>query len=299
MTPEVARQTREQMLRDGFCVVPDVLTDAFVAELKEETARLNATEAHHPDTKYQGTHLGIKYADNPIMRRLAEWQPARRALEALGFGDFAAGEGLLVLTKPARGPALYWHQDWMQWNDPLSCTPWPQIMFVSYYLEGTSIENGCLKIIPGTHLKRIPLHDELVTAHEQGARFIEEDHPIMFSDHPDQVNVEVGPRDLVLADARVLHAAYKKPDRRAARPAVAVAPAPAAHGARLLGRRYPPRHRRTRPRRRVRGHPHSRQVPHRLAARGGTRLDSRCGRERRPRCSKGNRRTGTLASQPG
>ena len=92
---------------------------------------------------------------------------------------------------------------------PLSCTPWPQTIFVSYYLEGTSVENGCLKIIPGTHHKRIPLHDILVTAHEQGARFIEEDHPVMFSDHPDQVNVEVGPRDLVLADARVLHAAYR------------------------------------------------------------------------------------------
>ena len=209
MTREVARQTREQMIRDGFCVVPDVLTDAFVAELREETARLNATEPHHPDTRYQGTHLGIKYADNPIMRRLAEWQPARQALEELGFGDFAPRDALLVLTKPARGPALYWHQDWMQWNDPLSVTPWPQTIFVSYYLEGTSIENGCLKIIPGTHRRRIPLHDVLVTAHEQGARFIEENHPVMFSDHPDQVNVEVGPRDLVLADARVLHAAYQ------------------------------------------------------------------------------------------
>ncbi len=209
MTPEVARQTREQMIRDGFCVVPDVLTDEFVAELREETARLNATEAHHPDTKYQGTHLNVPYADNAIMRRLVEWPPARRALDALGFGDFAPMEGMLVLTKPARGPALYWHQDWMMWNDPLSCTPWPQTIFVSYYLEGTSVENGCLKIIPGTHRRRIPLHDILVTAHEQGARFIEEDHPVMFSDHPDQVNVEVGPRDLVLADARVLHAAYK------------------------------------------------------------------------------------------
>ena len=209
MTLEVSRQTREQMIRDGFCVVPDVLTDAFVAELREETVRLNATEQHHPDTKYQGTHLGIKYADNPIMRRLAEWQPTRQALDELGFGDFVPLAGLIVLTKPARGPALYWHQDWMQWNDPLSCTPWPQKIFVSFYLEGTSVENGCLKIIPGTHLKRIPLHDQLVTAHEQGARFIEEDHPIMFGDHPDQVNVEVGPRDLVIADARILHSAYK------------------------------------------------------------------------------------------
>ena len=107
----------------------------------------------------------------------------------MGFGDFTPGGGLLVLTKEPHAPALYWHQDWMRWNDPLSCTPWPQTIFLSYYLEDTDIDNGCLKVIPGTHIKRITLHDQLVTAHEQGARFIEEDHQLMFSNHPDQVDV--------------------------------------------------------------------------------------------------------------
>ena len=82
-------------------------------------------------------------------------------------------------------------------------------MFVSYYLTDTSPENGCLKVIPGTHHTRIPLHDQLIPAHEQGARFIEEDHPIMFSDHPDEVDVCVKARSLVLADARVLHSAHR------------------------------------------------------------------------------------------
>jgi ectoine hydroxylase-related dioxygenase (phytanoyl-CoA dioxygenase family) len=82
-------------------------------------------------------------------------------------------------------------------------------MFVSYYLNDTTIENGCLKVIPGTHLKRIPLHDQLVPAHDQGARFIEEDHPIMFSDQPDQVDVCVSAGSLVLADARILHSARR------------------------------------------------------------------------------------------
>ena len=95
----------------------------------------------------------------------------------------------------------------MQWNDPISCSPWPQIIFLNYYLTDTAIENGCLKVIPGTHLKRIPLHDQLVPAHEQGARFIEETHPIMFSNHPDVVNVPISARSLVLGDARILHSA--------------------------------------------------------------------------------------------
>ena len=209
MTREKARTKREQMLRDGYCVIPDILSDDFLEELRRETDRLNDTMEHHPDTKFQGTHIGIRYEDHEMMRRLSEWQPARQALKELGFGDFRPGTGLIILTKEPYGPALYWHQDWMRWNDPLSCSPWPQTVFVSYYLEETRVENGCLKIIPGTHLKRIPLHDQMVTAHEQGARFIEEDHPVMFSDHPDQVNVCSKPGEMVLADARVLHSAYK------------------------------------------------------------------------------------------
>jgi ectoine hydroxylase-related dioxygenase (phytanoyl-CoA dioxygenase family) len=97
----------------------------------------------------------------------------------------------------------------MQWNDPLSISPWPQIMFLNYYLSDTTPENGCLKVIPGTHHKRIELHDQLVPAHEQGARFIEENHPTMFSDHPDQVDVCAKAGSLVLADARLLHSARR------------------------------------------------------------------------------------------
>ena len=134
---------------------------------------------------------------------------ARERREQMGFDDFTSSKQLLILTKEPYAPALYWHQDWGQWNDPLSCTPWPQKIFLSYYLEDTSLENGCFQVIPGTHLKRIPLHDQLVTAHEQGARFIEESHPIMFSHHPDQVDVLTKAGSLVLGDARVLHAAEK------------------------------------------------------------------------------------------
>ena len=205
MTPEVARKKREQVIRDGYCVVDDILTEDFLEELHEESERL--IEGHDPpdDVIYQGQHVNVRGEDNAIIQKLLEWEPSRQALGELGFGDFKTSGGIIILTKEPEGPPLYWHQDWMQWEDPISCSPWPQIMFLSYYLTDTSLENGCLKVIPGTHHRRIPLHDQLVPAHEQGARFIEEDHPIMFSDHPDEVDVCVKAGALVLADARVLH----------------------------------------------------------------------------------------------
>ncbi|MEM7028223.1 MAG: phytanoyl-CoA dioxygenase family protein [Chloroflexota bacterium] len=209
MTPEIALQKREQMIQDGYCVVDDILTETFLQELRDETERLMENHEPPPDVRYQGQHVNVHRSENEIINRLLDWDPTWQALRQLGFGDFKSTGGVIILTKDPGEPALYWHQDWMQWNDPMSLSPWPQIMFVSYYLTDTSVDNGCLKVIPGTHQNRIPLHDQLVPAHEKGARFIEENHPIMFSDHPDQVNVTVKAGSLVLADARVLHAAHK------------------------------------------------------------------------------------------
>ena len=208
MTPEVALEKREQMLRDGYCVIEDIVPEDFLEEMREETERLIANHEEPPDLVYQGQHIGVKREDNAVIRKLLEWEPSYQALEELGFGDFKTqGGSIIILTKEPKGPPLYWHQDEMEWNDPRCTTPWPQKIFLNYYLTDTSVENGCMKVIPGTHHKRIPLHDQLVPAHEQGARFIEEDHSIMFSDHPDQVYVPVKAGALVLGDARVLHAA--------------------------------------------------------------------------------------------
>ncbi len=209
MKPEAALAKREQMLHEGYCFVEGILTEDFLQELREESERLIAAHEPPPDVKYQGQHVNVRGEDNDVIQRLLGWAPTRRALEEMGFGDFESTGGIIILTKDPDEPALYWHQDWMEWNDPLSCTPWPQKMFVSYYLSDTTIENGCLKVIPGTHHKRIDLHDQLVPAHEQGARHVEEDHPIMFSDHPHEVDVCVPARAVVLADARLLHSARR------------------------------------------------------------------------------------------
>lgn len=209
MRPEVALQKREQMIRDGYCVVDGILTEEFLEELRAESERLIAAHEPPPDVKYQGQHVDVRGEDNVLIQKLLEWGPTRQALEEMGFGDFESTGGIIILTKDPGEPALYWHQDWMQWNDPMSLSPWPQTMFVSYYLRDTTVENGCLKVIPGTHHKRITLHDQLIPAHEQGARFVEEDHPVMFGDHPDQVDVCVSGGALVLADARLLHSARR------------------------------------------------------------------------------------------
>lgn len=216
MTSQEAQEKRRQMQDNGYCVINDILTTDFLDELRHETESLMENWVRPEEFKYQGQHVVTHGKDNEVVQRLLDWKPARQALADMQYDDFTAQGSIILLTKDPGEPALYWHQDWMQWNDPMSLSPWPQTIFLSYYLQDTSVENGCLKVIPGTHRKRIDLHDQMVPAHEQGARFIPEDHPVMFSDHPDQVDVPVKACSLVLADARVLHSAYRNQtnDRR-------------------------------------------------------------------------------------
>jgi ectoine hydroxylase-related dioxygenase (phytanoyl-CoA dioxygenase family) len=132
----------------------------------------------------------------------------REIMDELGLGDFKAGGAFQIISKPAAGPPLYWHQDWARWDDPLSLSPWPQQVFLNWYLSDTYPENGCLRVIPGSHLKRFDLHDQLVPPHEGGGYDVEETNEWMFLDHPDAVDVPVRTGDLVIADARLLHGTH-------------------------------------------------------------------------------------------
>ena len=212
MTPEIGLEKREQMIRDGFCVIDNILTEEFLQQLREESERLIAGNVQSEKQIYHGHYISVSGDENEHIQKLLAWQPSRNVLEAIGFGDFTALGGIIILTKDPGAPSLFWHQDWYHWDDPISCTPWPQQIFLNYYLTDTTLENGCLKVIPGTHCKRIDFHDILVQKHEiLGERFqsAEEDYPFMFNNHPDQVDVCVNAGSLILTDARLLHAARK------------------------------------------------------------------------------------------
>ena len=131
-------------------------------------------------------------------------------LEEMGFND-VRWMSFYLINKPPRSSALWWHQDWPFWDDPSSAEPVPTQVFLSYYLEDTSQQLGCLRVIPGSHRRRHELHDKLLThkeVRETNGGSLPDDHA-MLSDVPDAVEVPVKAGSLVIADARVLHAAHR------------------------------------------------------------------------------------------
>ncbi len=228
LTQPQAIEKREQLVRDGFCVIPGVLRGSLLQRLREYSDKVLDSVPVDTRYRYQGSDFHInterrfragrleqpdKQLWTPLADELIDLPEAAEVCALMGLEGKEADDTMLILSKPAHGPALYWHQDFMEWAHPKAATPWPTRIFLSYYLIDTTKENGCLRAIPGSHLRRIPLHDVLPAAHGPEIQAADESHPA-FQDHPDAVDLPVKAGDLVINDARVLHCAYPNTTNR-------------------------------------------------------------------------------------
>ncbi len=223
LTQSEALQKRDQLVDAGYTVIPGVVGEPMLDELRAWTEDYFANHEVDPKYRYQGSDIQVIPPDrwderprelservfpDPIAERFLSYPDLRAACEAIQLEELTASGGIIVLSKPPKGPPLYWHQDFMKWESPEAATPWPTKVFLSVYLTDTTLANGCLQVIPGTHTKRIELHDTLPDAHEADIQAVD-DHEAhaAFVEHSDAVDLPVSAGDLIIADARVMHAA--------------------------------------------------------------------------------------------
>ncbi len=198
--------SRSRLFDDGYAVVEDVLDGPALARLQALAAGCVAdlTEAHR--AKYRSEGSLIPVADYPAFAEFIAHPGLLSAFDRLGLEDVRFTSGY-VISKPPRGPALFWHQDWWGWDDPISYTDRLAQFFVFLYLTDTTPENGCLRVVPGTHRRRHPMHDMMEAHSDDLAQVADPDDPA-FAEHPDAVAVPVRAGDMVIGDARLIHGAY-------------------------------------------------------------------------------------------
>ena len=157
---------RQQLDQDGFCLLENIIDERMLERLRAVTdevlARTDA--AHFEEKRSQGSVIPV--FDHPGMAELVAHPPVLAALVDLGFADPKWGSGFII-SKPPHSPPLFWHQDGRFWDDPVSYTPQTIQCFLMIYLVDTTPQNGCLRLIPGSHLKRHALHDLLPGAHQE------------------------------------------------------------------------------------------------------------------------------------
>lgn len=123
----------------------------YLLERREELGTTTKWEPHHPDL-IQGIEPFVHLSDP--LRRLSE---DRRLVEP--FRDIVGGEVTLftekINYKRARmGGDYILHQDWPYW-EPMN----PQakrVATVMILLDDATVDNGCLEVVPGSHLEPDP-----------------------------------------------------------------------------------------------------------------------------------------------
>ena len=193
---------RRNLIEDGYCVADDILDPAMLDRLRQAVRDSLATRELSKDDNF-GSLIHCEY-EHPVFADLIAWPQSLQLLEAMGFTD-VRWMSFFLINKPPRSKALWWHQDWFLWDDPVSAQPAPTQVFLSYYLEDTSEDFGCLRVIPGTHRRRHELHGRLLNHGEVG-NSLPPDH-WMLDDVPDAENVPVKAGSLAIADSRLLHGA--------------------------------------------------------------------------------------------
>ncbi len=198
--------TANALLEDGFVRIAGLFSSAEIDHWRRVAeATLDELDADHRE-RFRSNGSLCNLAELPAFAPLIADSRIADAIAELGGDDIRWTSGYLI-SKPPGGDPLFWHQDWWGWGDAVSYEAFPPQLFVMIYLTDTGVENGCLRVIPGSHRQDHELH-ELPAAHTKDiATGIDLASPI-YASHPDERIAGVNAGDVLIGDARLLHGAY-------------------------------------------------------------------------------------------
>ncbi len=203
---------RARFERDGYYIAADVIHQDLVDRLNALGDHILAQQdpEHFAQHKTTGSMVLIDWAmtcDHPAMAELVAHPNMLSVLDRLGFDQPKFGHGRII-SKPPHSPPLFWHEDGRFWNDPVSYTAQPIQVFLMYYLTDTTPQNGCLRVVPGSHRRRHPLHDRISPRHTKELAAYENPDDPGFSRVDDEIDVPVKAGDLVIGYGNLLHASH-------------------------------------------------------------------------------------------
>ena len=193
--------------RDGYLVLPNVLTEAELGPLEAVFERF---------IRGQVGGMGRAFADfnlvNAVLPRV--YEPAlqgnvfeRRATSIARqlMGDDATLDYDQFLAKrPQRPKAVFaWHQDLGYWP---SGTPDTRTVTCSLALDDATPENGCLRVVPGSH-REAKLRPHRPSAWSNAPELRDEAHTltVQLSDKDEIVTLPVRRGSITVHNERIVH----------------------------------------------------------------------------------------------
>jgi phytanoyl-CoA hydroxylase len=203
---------RAQFDRDGYVHLPEVLTEAELAALDPVYDAFMRGEIAVADRDLCDMVTG-EFGTDPTTYRIfnvmlprryhPDWQGNVYERVTHSIAEQLCGEGMtldfdqLLAKQPGRDDAVFaWHQDqayWIHTDDRRTATCW-------LALDDSTIDNGCMQFLPGSHAEPVRPHRPAGASREEQHTLMTELRP---DDHPIPVPIRRG--DITVHNEGVLH----------------------------------------------------------------------------------------------
>ena len=197
----------DQLLEKGYLVLKKIIPLNFIDELILITNNLLNEQSDQERDEQKSTGSMINISKDPFFADLISYKTVLEILKNIGIYDLRFSSGYII-SKPAFSPKLFWHFDWAAWDHPFSWGKIPAQLFFMYYLVDTNINNGCLRVIPKSHIEENPLHELFGDAHSSKLRQAKDLALPEFQFQTGEKDIPVNAGDLVIGDSRLLHASH-------------------------------------------------------------------------------------------
>ena len=126
---------QQQFIKEGFYLFENILEPEILTELRliSDKVLSQQEEVHFEQQRTTGSMVMIDwemiYEYNGLTELIA-YPKMLAALAELGFDEPKFGHGRII-RKPSHSPPLFWHEDGRFWDDPVSYTSQPCLLYTS------------------------------------------------------------------------------------------------------------------------------------------------------------------------
>ncbi len=185
--------SKQDFEENGFLVCPGMFSEAETTAFKQEISALLKTHTHNA-----GVFVGLA-ANSALFRDLARDSRLLDALEPIIGPDIEFLSDKVVFKSAATNASSPWHQDWPYWYGQHKISVW-------IALDPATPENGCLKMIPGSH-KQFVEHNGVAKPGEGFGYRLRPDAV----DENRAVVLRCAPGDAILFHDLTLHSSFPNP----------------------------------------------------------------------------------------
>lgn len=141
----------EQFHTDGYVFPIDVLDASEVADMRGQLETFEASQGGHLDpTQRNKSHLLFKWVDD-LIRDPRILDPVSQLIG----DDLLCWNTLFWIKEAGSGSFVSWHQDTRYWG--LSSE---KVVTAWLALSPAQVENGCMRVLPGTHAGDVMAHED-------------------------------------------------------------------------------------------------------------------------------------------